>query len=48
MPGTEVEVTNSQPEAGQVVVRISGTERAIGERAAGGALRAARRVGRVG
>jgi Mn-dependent DtxR family transcriptional regulator len=36
VPGTEVEVRSAQPEAGQVVVRIQGTERAIGERAAAG------------
>ena len=36
VPGTEVEVTSAQPEAGQVVVRIDGSERAIGERAAAG------------
>ncbi len=36
VPGTEVEVRTAQPEAGQVVVRVEGDERAIGERAAGG------------
>jgi DtxR family Mn-dependent transcriptional regulator len=36
VPGTEVEVTNAQPEAGQLVVRVGGAERAIGERAAAG------------
>jgi DtxR family Mn-dependent transcriptional regulator len=36
VPGTEVEVRTTQPEAGQVVVRIAGADRAIGERAAAG------------
>jgi Mn-dependent DtxR family transcriptional regulator len=36
VPGTEVEVRSAQPEAGQFVVRVSGAERAIGERAAAG------------
>ena len=36
VPGTEVEVRSAQPEAGQLVVRIAGAERAIGERAAAG------------
>jgi DtxR family Mn-dependent transcriptional regulator len=36
VPGTEVEVRSAQPEAGQVVVEVEGTQRAIGERAAAG------------
>jgi DtxR family Mn-dependent transcriptional regulator len=36
VPGTEVEVRSAQPEAGQVVVKVEGAERAIGERAAAG------------
>ena len=36
VPGTEVEMRSAQPEAGQLVVRIAGAERAIGERAAAG------------
>jgi DtxR family Mn-dependent transcriptional regulator len=36
VPGTEIEVRSAQPEAGQVVLRIDGAERAIGERAAAG------------
>jgi DtxR family Mn-dependent transcriptional regulator len=36
VPGTEIEVRSAQPEAGQVVLRIDGAERAIGDRAAAG------------
>ncbi len=36
VPGTEIELRSAQPEAGQVVVRVGGDDRAIGERAAAG------------
>jgi DtxR family Mn-dependent transcriptional regulator len=36
VPGTPIEVRSAQPEAGQVVIRVGGSERAIGERAAAG------------
>jgi DtxR family Mn-dependent transcriptional regulator len=36
VPGTEVEVREAQPAAGQMILRVSGAERAIGERAAEG------------
>jgi DtxR family transcriptional regulator, Mn-dependent transcriptional regulator len=36
VPGTDVEVTSTQPEAGQIVVRIDGADRTIGQRAAAG------------
>jgi DtxR family Mn-dependent transcriptional regulator len=36
VPGTAVEVRSAQPAAGQVIVRVRGGERAIGERAAAG------------
>jgi DtxR family transcriptional regulator, Mn-dependent transcriptional regulator len=35
-PGREIEVADTQPAAGQVVVRLNGDERAVGERAAAG------------
>src|SRR6185312_14335280 len=36
VPGTALEVTRIDPSAGQLTVRIDGTERVIGERAAAG------------
>src|SRR3989454_4534402 len=36
VPGSEVEVRDAQPAAGQVTVRLNGQERAIGEKAAAG------------
>ncbi len=36
VPGREVEVREAQPAAGQMTVRLNGTERAIGEKAAAG------------
>ena len=36
MPGTEVELQELQPAAGQLKVRLDGSERAIAERAAAG------------
>ena len=36
VPGTSVEVRTAQPAAGQVIVRVEGNERAIGDRAAAG------------
>src|ERR671937_195145 len=36
VPGRELEVRDAQPAAGQVTVRLNGTERAIGEKAAAG------------
>jgi Mn-dependent DtxR family transcriptional regulator len=36
VPGTEVEVREAQPAAGQLTVRVNGAERAVGERAAEG------------
>jgi len=36
VPGTSIEVRSAQPAAGQVIVRVDGDERAIGERAAAG------------
>ena len=36
VPGREIEVQDAQPAAGQVTVRLNGTERAIGEKAAAG------------
>ena len=36
VPGREIEVREAQPAAGQMTVRLSGTERAIGEKAASG------------
>jgi DtxR family Mn-dependent transcriptional regulator len=36
VPGRELEVQDAQPAAGQVTVRLNGTERAIGEKAAAG------------
>jgi DtxR family Mn-dependent transcriptional regulator len=36
VPGREIEVRDAQPAAGQVTVRLNGTERAIGEKAAAG------------
>jgi DtxR family Mn-dependent transcriptional regulator len=36
LPGTAVEVQAAQPAAGQVIVRVDGDERTIGERAAAG------------
>jgi Mn-dependent DtxR family transcriptional regulator len=35
-PGTEIEVREAQPSAGQFTVRVNGDERAIGEKAAAG------------
>ena len=35
-PGREIEVADTQPAAGQVVVKLNGDERAVGERAAAG------------
>jgi DtxR family Mn-dependent transcriptional regulator len=35
-PGTEIEVRQAQPEAGQFAVRVDGDDRAIGEKAAAG------------
>ena len=35
-PGREIEVSDSQPAAGQLTVRLNGDERAVGERAAAG------------
>src|SRR3954463_12678026 len=35
VPGREIEVRDTQPAAGQMTVRLNGTERAIGEKAAG-------------
>ncbi len=36
VPGRELEVRDAQPAAGQVTVRLNGTERTIGEKAAAG------------
>jgi DtxR family Mn-dependent transcriptional regulator len=36
VPGREIEVQEAQPAAGQMTVRLNGTERAIGEKAAAG------------
>jgi Mn-dependent DtxR family transcriptional regulator len=36
VPGRELEVRDAQPAAGQITVRLNGTERAIGEKAAAG------------
>jgi DtxR family Mn-dependent transcriptional regulator len=36
VPGRELEVREAQPAAGQMTVRVDGTERAIGEKAAAG------------
>ena len=36
VPGTELELRSAQPAAGQFTVRIDGTEKAIGEKAAAG------------
>jgi Mn-dependent DtxR family transcriptional regulator len=36
VPGTQVEVRETQPAAGQLTVRVNGAERAVGERAAEG------------
>jgi DtxR family Mn-dependent transcriptional regulator len=36
VPGRELEVREAQPAAGQIMVRLNGTERAIGEKAAAG------------
>jgi DtxR family Mn-dependent transcriptional regulator len=36
VPGRELEVRESQPAAGQITVKLNGTERAIGEKAAAG------------
>jgi DtxR family transcriptional regulator, Mn-dependent transcriptional regulator len=36
VPGSEIEVRNAQPAAGQVTVKLNGQERAIGEKAAAG------------
>jgi DtxR family Mn-dependent transcriptional regulator len=36
VPGSEIEVRDAQPAAGQVTVRLNGQERAIGEKAAAG------------
>ena len=36
VPGTEIEVRERQPAAGQVTVKLDGSERAIGEKAAAG------------
>src|SRR5213596_1671856 len=36
VPGSEVEVRDAQPAAGQVTVKLNGQERAIGEKAAAG------------
>jgi DtxR family Mn-dependent transcriptional regulator len=36
VPGRELEVRTAQPAAGQMTVRLNGTERAIGEKAAAG------------
>jgi DtxR family Mn-dependent transcriptional regulator len=36
VPGRELEVRDSEPAAGQMTVRLNGTERAIGEKAAAG------------
>jgi Fe2+ transport system protein FeoA len=35
-PGTEIELRDAQPAAGQFMVRLNGHEQAIGERAAAG------------
>jgi DtxR family transcriptional regulator, Mn-dependent transcriptional regulator len=36
VPGTDLEVRDAQPAAGQVTVRLNGNEREVGERAAAG------------
>jgi DtxR family transcriptional regulator, Mn-dependent transcriptional regulator len=36
VPGREIEVRDAQPAAGQMTVKLNGTERAIGEKAAAG------------
>src|SRR6058998_3093057 len=36
VPGREIEVREAQPAAGQMTVRLNGTERAVGEKAAAG------------
>src|ERR687886_710361 len=36
VPGSEIEVRDAQPAAGQMTVRLNGTERAIGDKAAAG------------
>src|SRR5438046_4989436 len=36
LPGSEIEVRDAQPAAGQITVKLDGTERAIGEKAAAG------------
>src|SRR5213595_516656 len=36
VPGREIEVRDAQPAAGQLTVRLNGTERAVGEKAAAG------------
>src|ERR671926_1215356 len=36
VPGRQIEVRDAQPSAGQLTVRLNGSERAIGERAAAG------------
>jgi DtxR family Mn-dependent transcriptional regulator len=36
VPGTEIEIRDAQPAAGQMTVKLDGTERAIGEKAAAG------------
>src|SRR5207247_4472303 len=36
VPGSEIEVREAQPAAGQVTVKLNGQERAIGEKAAAG------------
>ena len=36
VPGREIDVRDAQPAAGQMTVRLNGTERAIGEKAAAG------------
>jgi DtxR family Mn-dependent transcriptional regulator len=36
VPGSEIEIRSAEPAAGQLTVKLDGSERAIGERAAGG------------
>ena len=41
VPGTEIEVRDAQPAAGQLTVGLNGDEREVGERAAAGSVRQA-------
>jgi Fe2+ transport system protein FeoA len=36
VPGSEIEIRETQPAAGQLTVKLDGSDRAIGEKAAAG------------